>query len=62
MGAIGIVPETVPLDVTIGIEPEPTPGWVPTPAVGLDMVIICGEGGLESDELREDPVWGLRGL
>ena len=48
------------------IESEPTPGWVPAPAVGPDMVMICGEGGSESDEeseeLGEVSVWGLEGL
>ena len=66
MGATGMVLETVPLDVTTGIEPEPTPGWVPTPIVSPDMMTVCGEGGLksnkESNELEVESVWGLGGL
>jgi len=66
MGVAEMVPETVSLDVTTGIEPEPTPGWVPTPIVGPNMVMICGEGGTKSDEESEEPgeesVWGLEGL
>jgi len=50
MGATRIVPGTVPLDVTIGIGLEPTPGWIPAPAVGPNMVTIYNERGLESDE------------
>lgn len=46
---------TVLLDVTIGIELEPTP------TVGLDMVTICSEGGLETDEPGEESIWGLKG-
>jgi len=65
MGAVRTVPETVPLDVTTGIEPEPTRGWLPAPAVGPDMVTISGEGGSHSDEqsgeLVEESVWGLGG-
>ena len=62
MGVAGIVPETVSLDVTTRIEPEPTPGWVPPPDMGPSMVTICGKGGSESDEPEEESVWGLRGL
>lgn len=66
MGDARTVPEIVPLDVTTEIELEPAPSWVLAPTVGLDMVTICGEGGLESDEesneLGEDSVWGLEGL
>lgn len=66
MGAAQTIPETISLDVTTGIEPEPTPGWVPTPTVGLDMVTICSEGGSklneESKRPGEESVWGLRGL
>ena len=66
MGVVRTVPETVLLDVTTGIELEPTPGWVPTPAVGPYMVTICSEGGSESNEesekIGEELVWGLRGL
>ena len=50
MGASRTYPETVPLDVTTGIESEPTPSWVPTQGLGPDMVTICGEAGLESNE------------
>lgn len=63
MGATGTVLETIPPDVTTGMEPEPTLVWVPTPAVGLDMVMICGEGGSksyeESEGLGEESVRGL---
>lgn len=49
--------------MTTGVEPEPTPSWVLTPAMGPDIVMICAEGGLEldeeSNEPREDSVWGL---
>jgi len=45
-----MVPKTVLLDVTTRIELEPTPGLVPTPPMGLDMVTICGEGGSELDK------------
>jgi len=66
MGALRMVPETVPSDVTTRIELEPTPGWVLAPAMGPNMVTICGEGGLESDEESDEPgeesVWGLEGL
>lgn len=54
MGAIEIVSHTVPLNVTTDIKMEPTPGWVPTPAVGPDMVTICG-GGLELDQELDEP-------
>ena len=54
MGAARTVSETVTLDVTTGIEPKPTPGWVPTPAMGPDMVKICSEGGSESDEESDE--------
>ena len=61
-----MVLETIPLDVTNEIEPEPTPGWVPAPDVGPDMVMICGEGGSELDEELDEPEeelsWGLREL
>jgi len=66
MGAARTDLETVPLDVTTSIEPKPTPSWVPTPAVGPNMVVICSEGGSKSDEelgeAVEESVWGLRGL
>ena len=66
MVAAEMVPETVSLDVTTGIEPDPTPGWVPAPTVGPDMVTICREGGPKSneelDELGEESAWGLIGL
>jgi len=59
----GTIPETILPNVTTGIEPEPTPGWVPAPAVDLDMVMKCSEGSLELDEESEGPgedsVWGL---
>ena len=52
--------------MTTGIEPEPTPGWVPTLVVGPNMVTICGEGFLKLDEEAEETgkesVWGLGGL
>lgn len=50
MGPIETVPKTILLDVTTDIELEPTPGWVPTLAVGPDMMTIYGEGGSELDE------------
>ena len=50
VGAIGMVLEMVSLDVTSRVEPELTPGWVPAPTVGPDMMKVCGEGGSESDE------------
>jgi len=66
MGAVETVLGTALLYVTTWIEPESTRGWVPTLAMGPDMVTICGEGGLEldeeSDELGEESVWGLEGL
>ena len=55
MGATRTVPETVLLDVTTGVEPVPTPGWVLAPAMGPNMVMICGEGGSESDEESNEP-------
>ena len=65
-GAARMVLETVPLDVTTGIELEPTPGCLPAPAMAPNMVTICSEGGLESEEDSEGPgnesVWGLKGL
>jgi len=64
-GATGIVLVTIPLDVMTGVEPEPTLTWFPTPVVDLDMMKICGEGGSESDEESDEPkeelVWGLGG-
>ena len=57
-----MIPNTVLLDVTTGIDPEPTLGWVPALALGPYMVTICGEGGSELDEPGEESVWGLRGL
>ena len=66
MGVARMVPETVPLDVTTRVAPDPTPGWVHAPAVGADMVMICGEGGSKSDEESDEPgeesVWGLEGI
>ena len=66
MGAAETVPKTLLLYVTTWIELQSTPGWVPTLAVGLDMVMICREGGLELDEESDEPgeesVWGLGGL
>ena len=66
MGAGGIVPEAVTLDVGIKVQPKPTPSCVPAPVVGPDMVMLCGEGGSESDkesnEEKEELVWGLEGL
>jgi len=66
MGATEMVLEMVPLDVTIEVKPEPTPSWFPTPAVGPNMMTICGEGGSksneESDETKEESVWELGGL
>jgi len=65
-GATSMIPETAPLDVTTGVEPKSTLGWVPAPAVGPYTVTICGEGNSkpdeESDEPGEDSVWGLEGL
>jgi len=60
-GATKMVPVMVLLDVTIGIEPKPPLGWFLAPIVGLDMIMIYGEGGLELDEPEEELVWGLRG-
>ena len=54
-GAIGTVPEIVPPDATIDIELEPTLFWVPTLAVGSNMMMICDEGGSESNEESEGP-------
>ena len=62
MGATERIPNTIPLYVTTGVEPEPTPGLVPTPVMGPYMVTISSGGGSESDELGEDLLWGLRGL
>lgn len=66
MGASETGPETFSLNVTIGIELEPTLVWVPPPTVGLHIMMIGGEGGLkldeEPEEPREDSVWGLEGL
>lgn len=66
MGAVRMVLEIVLIDVTTGIELEPTPGLVPALAVGLDMVKICDEGDSRLDEESEEPgkcsVWRLRGL
>lgn len=45
MGVIGMDPEMVLLDVTTKVKSKPTLGWFPTPGVGLDMMIVCGEGG-----------------
>ena len=60
-----MVPQTIMLDVAARIEPEPTLGWVPTPVVGPYMVMICGEGGSESDEdseeTGEESVWDSKG-
>jgi len=55
MGAAGTVPKAISLDVTIRIKLKPTLGWVPAPAVGPGMVMICGEGGSESNEESEEP-------
>jgi len=57
MGASGMIPEIVPLDVTTGLEPQATLGWVPVPVVSPNMVMICGEGGLESDEELNELIW-----
>lgn len=66
MGAIRMVPETVPLDVTTRIETEPKLGRVPALVVGIDMVTICSEGGSESDDELDDrgeeSIWGIKGL
>ena len=66
MGAVRMALEMVPLDVTTGVEPEPTLGWVPTLIVGPNMMTVYGEGGSESDEdlyeLEEEFVWGLSRL
>lgn len=66
MGVAGTFPEIVSLDVTTGIELEPTRGWVLAPAMGLDMVMMCDEGVLESneelDEQGEESIWGLGGI
>lgn len=43
MGVARMVHKAVPLDVTNGIELERIPYWVPAPAMGPDMVMICGE-------------------
>lgn len=50
IGVVGMVLVIVMLDVTTEVEPEPAPDWFPTLAVGPDMMTVCGEGGLESDE------------
>lgn len=50
MGAVETVLETVPPNVTTSIVLEPPLVWVPTPAVGPDMVTICNEGGSKSNE------------
>ena len=50
-----MVPQTVPLDVTIWVEPEPTSGWVPSLVVGPDMMTAWGEGGSESNEESDEP-------
>lgn len=49
-GAAGMVPVMVRLDVMNRVEPKPTPSWFPAPIVGPDMMMVCSEGGLESDE------------
>jgi len=49
------IPVMVPLDVTIEVEPEPTPGWFPTLVVGPDMMMVCGEEGSKSDEELDEP-------
>jgi len=46
MGAAGTVPKLVPLYVTTGVELDPTPSWVLAPVVGPNMMMVCGEGGL----------------
>jgi len=43
--ATRMVPKIVLLDVTTEIEPKPKPVWVPTLAVGPNIVMVCGEGG-----------------
>jgi len=43
MGAFGTVPKTIPLDVTTGVEMEPTPSWIPIPVVGPYMMMILLE-------------------
>ena len=53
MRAARTVPETVLPDVITGVELEPPLGWVHAPALGLDMVTICNEGGSKSDEESE---------
>lgn len=66
MGVARMVPEVDPLDVTIRVELEKTPGCLPTPAVGPNMMTVSIEGGSkldeESDEPEEELVWGLVGL
>lgn len=66
MGANGMIPQMVPLGVTTEVESEPTPCWVPTQAMHLDMVMIFDERVLglneESNELGEESAWGLMGI
>jgi len=66
MEAAGTIPKTILLYVTTTIERELSPSRVPTPVMDPDMMMTCGQGGLELDEELDEPgeglVWGLRGL
>lgn len=61
MGVARRVPQMVPIYVTIGVEPETTKSWFPTLAVGLGMMMVCGEGGWESNEEWDKPEEKLYG-